>query len=196
MQDLGIALPCASSQFCPDAPVTRGIMAVLIIRGRYGVAVPSSYPAAPYFTDVGPSHPYFPWIQKMAQLGITSGCSPTAYCADDPVTRGQMAVFIMRGEFNQLLPASTPVVTWAYPASASAGQSVVVTILGQSTNFNSGLTQVSAGGGITVGSITVVNGTALTAQFVVAPGAALGPRSITVTTGSEEAILPNGFKVQ
>jgi hypothetical protein len=33
-------------------------------------------------------------------------------------------------------------------------------------------------------------------QFAVAPGATLGPRSITVTTGSEEATLPNGFHVQ
>ena len=57
MQDLGIALPCASNQSCPEAPVTRGIMAVLIIRGRYGVATPSNYPATPYFTDVGTNHP-------------------------------------------------------------------------------------------------------------------------------------------
>jgi hypothetical protein len=48
----------------PDTPVTRGIMAVLIIRRRYGVATPSSYPSTPYFTDVGLNHAYFPWIQR------------------------------------------------------------------------------------------------------------------------------------
>ncbi len=195
MQDLGIALPCGSNQFCPEALVTRGIMAVLIIRGRYGVATPSNYPATPYFTDVGINHPYFSWIQKMEQLGITSGCAPSSYCPNDPVTRGQMAVFLMRGEFNQLLPATTPVVAWASPASVSAGQTVVVTILGQNTNF-SGVTQVNAGAGITVSSISVANGTTLTAQFAVAPGATLGPRSITVTTGGEDATLPNGLRVQ
>ena len=196
MQDLGIALPCGSNQYCPDTPVTRGIMAVLIIRGRYGVATPSTYPGTPYFTDVGPSHPYFPWIQKMGQLGITSGCTATTYCPDDPVTRGQMAVFIVRGEFNLLLPADIPVVAWASPASASPGQTAVVTIMGQNTNFSNGVTQVNADAGITVSNISVASGTTLTAQFAVAFGAALGPRSITVATGSEEATLPNGFRIQ
>ena len=196
MQDLGIAVACGAGQFCPETPVTRGIMAVLIIRARYGVPVPVDYPVTPYFTDVPATHPYFPWIQKMKQFGITTGCGSTTYCPDDPVTRGQMAVFIMRGEFNQLLPSGTPVVAWAYPASASAGQTVTVTILGQNTNFSTTLTQVNAGTGIIVSNIAVANGTTLTAQFAVAPGAASGPRSITVTTGSEEATLPNGFKVQ
>jgi hypothetical protein len=71
-----------------------------------------------------------------------------------------------------------------------------VTITGQNTNFSSGVTQVNAGPGIIVSNISVANGAALTAQFAVAPGATQGPRSITVTTGSEEATLPNGFHVQ
>jgi photosystem II stability/assembly factor-like uncharacterized protein len=196
MQDLGIALPCAPNQFCPETPVTRGIMAVLIIRGRYDVSTPSNYPATPYFSDVPLTHPYFPWIQKMEQLGITSGCAPSSYCPNDPVTRGQMAVFIMRGEFNQLLPATTPVVVWAFPASISPGQTAVVTILGQNTNFSSGVTQVNAGAGITVSNISVTNPTTLTAQLAVASGVTLGPRSITITTGGEEATLPNGLHVQ
>jgi hypothetical protein len=107
-----------------------------------------------------------------------------------------MAVFIMRGEFNQgLQDPNTPVLVWVNPASASPGQTVGVTIVGQNTNF-SGVTQVNAGSGITVSNINVANGTTLTAQLAVAPGATLGPRSITVNTGSEEATLPNGFHVQ
>jgi hypothetical protein len=196
LQDLGIALPCAPSQYCPDTPVTRGIMAVLIIRGRYGVATPSNYPASPYFTDVGTNHPYFPWIQKMEQLGITSGCGPATYCPDDPVTRGQMAVFIMRGEFNLLLPTTAPVLVWTSPASAPPGQTTLVTISGQNTNFSSGASQVNAGAGIAVSNVSVASPNVLTAQFTVASGATSGPRSITVTTGSDEAALPNGFHVQ
>ncbi len=196
MQDLGIALPCGTNLFCPDTPVTRGIMAVLIIRGRYGVPTPTSYPLPPYFTDVLTTHPYFPWIQKMKQLGITSGCSATTYCPDDAVTRGEMAVFIMRGEFNLQLPANIPVVVWASPASAAPGQTVFVTIIGQNTNFIAGVTQVTAGAGVAVSSINVTSGTTLTVQLAVAFGAPAGPQSITVTTGSEEATLPNGFQVQ
>ena len=196
MQDLGIGLPCSQTQYCPDSAVTRGIMSVLIIRSRFGVSIPTNYPTTPYFTDVPASHPYFPWIQKMKQLGITSGCTPTTYCPDVPVTRGQMAVFIMRGEFNQgLQDPNTPVLVWVNPASASAGQTVTVTVVGQNTNFSS-LTQVNAGPGIAVSNVTVANATTLTAQLTVAGGAVLGPRSMTVTTGSEEATLPNGFRVQ
>ncbi|HTS27202.1 MAG TPA: S-layer homology domain-containing protein, partial [Bryobacteraceae bacterium] len=105
MQDLGIAVSCGVNQFCPETPVTRGIMAVLIIRGRYGTSIPTSYPTTAYFTDVTPAYPFFPWIQKMKEQGITTGCTPTTYCPDTPVTRGQMAVFIIRGMFNLLLPS-------------------------------------------------------------------------------------------
>jgi photosystem II stability/assembly factor-like uncharacterized protein len=196
MQDLGIAVSCAPNQYCPDTPVTRGTMSILIIRGRYGSATPSNYPTTAYFADVPSDHPDFPWIQKMKQLGITSGCSPTTYCPSDPVTRGQMAVFIERGEFNQLLPVSTPIVAWISSASASPGNTVTATIVGQNTSFVNGVTQVSAGVGINVSNVSVASGTTLTVQFAVASKATLGPRSITVTTGSEEATLPNGFQVQ
>jgi hypothetical protein len=60
-----------------------------------------------------------------------------------------MAVFMMRGEFNLLLPANIPVLTWVSAASASPGQTLGLTIVGQNTNFVNGLTQVNAGGGIT-----------------------------------------------
>jgi hypothetical protein len=196
MQDLGIALSCGTNQFCPNTPVTRGQMAVLIIRGRYGTSVPPNFPTTPAFTDVPGTYSYFSWIQKMKQVGITTGCSPTTYCPDTPVTRGQMAVFIMRGMFN-LVPSggvTQPMLSVA-PASILTGQSVPITIQAQNSNFASGTTQVSAGPGITVSNVTVINATKLTAQFVAAANAAVGPRSILVTTGSQEATLPNVFIV-
>jgi hypothetical protein len=106
-----------------------------------------------------------------------------------------MAVFLMRGMFNLLLPAGTPQL-YAAPATTSRGATVTVTIAGQNTNFVSGTTQVTAGAGITVSNVAVTSGTTLTAQLTVSSGAAPGPRSIIATTGSEEATLPNGFVVQ
>jgi hypothetical protein len=38
----------------------------------------------------------YSFIQKMRELAITSGCTATTYCPDNPTTRGQMAVFIIR----------------------------------------------------------------------------------------------------
>ncbi|MCC6365309.1 MAG: hypothetical protein IT165_17480 [Bryobacterales bacterium] len=35
-------------------------------------------------------------MQKMRQLGITTGCATAAYCPDAPTTRGQMAAFLVR----------------------------------------------------------------------------------------------------
>ncbi len=195
MYELGITSGCGANSFCPNDPVTRGQMAVFIIRARYGSTASFSFPPAPAFTDVPAGNNFFSWIQKMQQVGITLGCGSGMYCPDDNVTRGQMAVFVMRGAFNQFLPAGAPTVVWISPANASPRQTVTVQIAGQNTNFSQGSTTVNAGTGILVSNIVVTSPTSLTAQFAI-NGAALGPRSIVVTTGSEEAVLPNGFQVQ
>lgn len=55
------------------------------------------------FTDVGAGPPNFcPFILELYYLGITAGTSPTTYAPNDPVTRGQMAVFIAKS-FDQSL---------------------------------------------------------------------------------------------
>jgi Beta-propeller repeat/S-layer homology domain len=94
MRELGITSGCSPVTYCPDAPVTRGQMSVFLIRALLGNTFNAS--ATPYFTDVPANHPFFPFIQKMKEWGITSGCSATQYCPDDNTTRGQMAVFLVR----------------------------------------------------------------------------------------------------
>jgi hypothetical protein len=196
MWELGITSGCGPSAYCPDSPVTRGQMAVFIIRTRLGPTAAFNYPPDALFNDtIG--NGFYSWIQKMGQLGITAGCAAGQYCPDSPVTRGQMAVFIMRGAFNQLLPGPRPLVLSVVPNTASPGQTMSVSITGQNTYFNGGTPQVTAGPGITVTNISVSSATTLTAQLSVAPDAATGPRSITVTIPGEiEATLPNGFRVQ
>jgi hypothetical protein len=50
--------------------------------------------------------------------GITGGCgNGTTYCPGSPVIRGDMAIFIMRGAFNQLLPAGAPVIASISPST-------------------------------------------------------------------------------
>lgn len=58
----------------------------------------SPAPANATFLDVPPGHPFFQFIEALADSGITTGCSvsPPLYCPNDAVTRGQMAVFISR----------------------------------------------------------------------------------------------------
>ena len=99
MKELGITSGCGPTTYCPGDAVTRGQMAVFIIRARLGITAEDSFtfPATPYFSDVPSSDPYFGFIQKMKDLGITTGCSAMTYCPGDATTRGQMAVFITRG---------------------------------------------------------------------------------------------------
>src|SRR5262249_1820859 len=138
---------------------------------------------------------FFKYIQKMKDVGITSGCSATTYCPNDPVTRGQMAVFIVRGSYDQQLPASTPVMASVLPTTGTVGKTVMATLTGTNTHFAQGSTTVTVGTGtnITVQNVTVSSSTSLTAQFELAANATAGPQSVVVVTGTEEAVLPNGF---
>lgn len=82
------------------------------------------------------------------------------------------------------------------PGSAQQGQSLTVSITGSYSNFLSGLNQVSAGAGISVGVPTVASGTSLSVQFTIAANAGVGARTITVASGSEVASLVGGFVVK
>jgi photosystem II stability/assembly factor-like uncharacterized protein len=195
LKDLGITGGCTATTYCPDDAVTRGEMAVFIIASRYETTS-YTYPSTPYFTDVPPSNLFFPFVQKMAQAGITAGCAPGLYCPNETLTRGQMAVFIVTGLLNELLPAGTPLIASAVPNSASPGQVVTVTLNGVNTHFVQGTTQVAAPAGVTASNITVLSGTNLTVQLAVGASVVPNPKSIVVTTGTEEAVLPNGFLVQ
>jgi S-layer homology domain len=56
----------------------------------------SDPPATPTFGDVPASHPFYQFIEALAKSGITSGCGGGSYCPDNPLTRGQMAVFLSK----------------------------------------------------------------------------------------------------
>lgn len=93
----GITDGCATEplRYCPDTGVTRGQIAVFIVRAVLGTDE-FEFPSEPFFADVPTEHPFFKWIQKFRELGYTSGCSPTGFCPSDPVTREQVAVFLVR----------------------------------------------------------------------------------------------------
>jgi hypothetical protein len=48
------------------------------------------------FSDVAHGHVHLDGITFVAQRAITSGCAARRYCPDAPVTRAQMATFLMR----------------------------------------------------------------------------------------------------
>jgi hypothetical protein len=48
------------------------------------------------FNDVPASSPFCPFIEELARLGITGGCGGGNFCPGDPVTRQQMAAFLVK----------------------------------------------------------------------------------------------------
>jgi poly-gamma-glutamate synthesis protein (capsule biosynthesis protein) len=89
----GITRGCSDAQadlFCPAAAVTRGQMAAFI---RRALSLPPS--SDDIFADDGASV-FEDDIEALASAGITKGCDADRYCPEAPVTRGQMAAFLVR----------------------------------------------------------------------------------------------------
>lgn len=104
----GITLGCGNSNYCPGDPITREQMAAFILRAKGEFNPPT--PASQRFNDVPPGNQFYNYIDRLAVLQITLGCTPDhlMYCPADPVKRDQMAAFILRGlsEFNPPTPVS------------------------------------------------------------------------------------------
>ena len=85
--------PPFNTLFCPNQVVTRGQMAAFLSRALGYTTAPDAG-----FTDtVG--HTFEGDINKLAEAGVTKGCNPPTndrFCPNDPVTRGQMAAFLVR----------------------------------------------------------------------------------------------------
>jgi hypothetical protein len=91
----GVTGGCGGGDYCPGNPVTRAQMAVFLPKTEHG----SSYvpPAcAGIFPDVPCPSPFADWIEELANEGITAGCAGGGYCPGNPVTRAQMAVFLVK----------------------------------------------------------------------------------------------------
>jgi hypothetical protein len=104
LADDGITAGCGNNNYCPDAIVSRAQMAVFLLRAKYGSGF-SPPPPVGVFADVDLSYWAVAWIEQLAAEGITAGCSSGNYCPEDPVSRAQMAVFLVRS-FS--LEAPTP----------------------------------------------------------------------------------------
>jgi hypothetical protein len=93
----GITGGCGAGTYCPEAPVTRAQMAVFLLRSKYGAAyTPPAVGSSTGFSDVPTTYWASAWIKQLVTEGITSGCGTGTYCPESPVTRAQMAVFLVR----------------------------------------------------------------------------------------------------
>ena len=87
---------CGEHMFCPDDPIDRSTMAVWLARILDGADPRAA--ASSRFADVDAGSPAAASIERIARLEVTLGCAtgPLRYCPDQPVTRGQMASFLVR----------------------------------------------------------------------------------------------------
>jgi hypothetical protein len=119
----GVTGGCNATQYCPGQSVTREQMAVFVLTSEDRDAAPPAC-TTPRFSDVPASSPFCRWVEELARRGVTGGCTATDYCPGDPVTREQMAVFVLRTFDPNLtppacttplfsdLPASSPFCRW------------------------------------------------------------------------------------
>jgi hypothetical protein len=92
----GITAGCGGGLYCPANPVTREQMAVFLLKTREGAGFTPAPCTTATFTDVPCSSPFAAWVQELVARAITAGCAPSLYCPTNPVTRGQMAVFLTK----------------------------------------------------------------------------------------------------
>ena len=103
----GVTGGCQASplNYCPNNPVTRAQMAVFLLKVEHGTTyVPPA--CAGIFGDVACPSTFANWVEQLYAEGVTGGCqaSPLLYCPGNPVTRGQMAVFITKTFGFKLYP--------------------------------------------------------------------------------------------
>jgi plastocyanin len=93
----GVTAGCGGGMYCRDNSVRRDQMAVFLLKAKLGSShVPPSCTGV--FPDVPCPGQFTDWIEELASLNITAGCGGGNYCPGDPVTRQQMAVFLLKTE--------------------------------------------------------------------------------------------------
>jgi hypothetical protein len=98
--DGGITLGCAPNLYCPTALLTRAEMALFLLRAEYGSGYIPPPAIGTVFYDVPLSHWAAAWIEDLAGEGITTGCGGGNYCPDAPVSRAEMALFLLRAKYG------------------------------------------------------------------------------------------------
>jgi S-layer family protein len=116
---------CGATTYCPANTATREQMAPFVLVSKEGPGYNPPACAPPnLFTDVPETSPFCKFIEELANRGVVAGCGPNLYCPTNPVTREQMAVFVLRTldpalnppacgtpVFNDV-PASSPFCRW------------------------------------------------------------------------------------
>jgi len=118
---------CGGGNYCPESLVTRGQMAVFVVKALG--EQPAAACTGTVFNDVNANmnggEGFCRYIEKFRELNITAGCAvdnpgtpqnEAAYCPDNNVTRAQMAIFLTKALGEQ--PSVTCTGTIFYDVNA------------------------------------------------------------------------------
>ena len=93
----GITAGCGGGNYCPGSAVLRQQMAVFLLKAEHGSGyLPPNCQGL--FDDVPCPGTFANWIERLSAEGITAGCGGADFCPASPVTRQQMAVFLLKTE--------------------------------------------------------------------------------------------------
>ncbi|HEX2223115.1 MAG TPA: S-layer homology domain-containing protein [Thermoanaerobaculia bacterium] len=96
IQDASVTGGCGGGNYCPDSSILRETMAVFLLVAMEGAGYAPPACTTPVFADVPCSSPFAPWINELSARGVVAGCGGGNYCPKNPVTREQMAVFLVK----------------------------------------------------------------------------------------------------
>lgn len=120
----GVTAGCNPSSYCPGASITRAQMAVFLLKGKLGSGYAPPPGSGSLFADVPPGAFAMDWIEDLADSGISAGCGGPYFCPGSPVTRAQMAVFLLKSKHGSVwqppaasgvfadVPPSNPFAPW------------------------------------------------------------------------------------
>jgi RHS repeat-associated protein len=148
--------------------------------------------------------------QACVKLNGANVLSPTCYHSLNPTPQTRTVSLLADNAVQvQLIGPSLSYITITVtgsqasftvsPTSGNQAQTLSVTLTGTGTSWVQGQTAASFGSGgggeITVNSLTINSATSATAQIAISSTAALGPRTVTMTTGSQVVSAVDAFTV-
>jgi cytochrome c peroxidase len=114
----GVTSGCSSTpDYCPDATLTRSQMAVFLNLAQNKLDIPPRR----RFDDVLPDFPGAGYVERLAKDGVTAGCGNGNFCPDQPITRRQMAVFLVAASGRAPVDPPTGVFNDVPPSDPAAG---------------------------------------------------------------------------
>jgi len=91
----GVTGGCGVGNYCPLDPLTRAEAAALLLHAAGATPADCTAGSEMFPEDVPESNGFCPWVEEVVTRQIMAGCGPDRFCPELPVTREQMAAFLL-----------------------------------------------------------------------------------------------------